>query len=282
MNAMRTFIALLLVWAFGATLSAALAQSQKSLEFEGVVEPRERVIIAPQVNGVVAEVLVEGGERVAKGDVLFRIDPASYRIDVDLAIAALAQAEAELRLAEAEAARQAELLERGAGAAARATDTAIQVQRAEARVAEARAELAKDELALARTELRAPIAGVVSRPFVAPGAFVEAEAGAALGEVAALDPVTVAYRVPHETRLQALEAAGVDNVDALFDRLDVSLELPGGRIYPHVGRALFESVSIDPDTGDLITWAEFPNPDRILAPGLTVNVISQLRTEEAQ
>ncbi|MEM6668932.1 MAG: efflux RND transporter periplasmic adaptor subunit [Pseudomonadota bacterium] len=266
---------------FSGWLAAPTAEAQ-TFEFNGVIEPRESVTIAPRVDGVIAEVLFEGGESVAQGAILARMDPASYEIAVQVARAAVAQADAEYQLATDEAERQAELLDRGAGAAARASDAVLEAMRAEARLGAAQAELAAAKLSLARTTLRAPIAGVMGRPLVARGAFVEAEAGAAIGEVAVLDPVIIAYRVPHATRLQALKSTEAGSADALFERLRLALVLPDGTPYPLSGRALFESVVVDPESGDLITFAEFPNPERLLAPGLSVTVVSEIQLRDTQ
>ena len=265
-----------------AALMISAADAADRFEFEGTVEPSQRIIIAPKVNGTLQEALVRGGEHVTPGQVLFRLDPASYELDVKAAEAALAEAEAALRLATATADRLAELQEKGAGAAAKAIDAAIEVDAAKARRDAAQAALEQAGLALSRTELHAPIAGVASRPSLSTGAFIEAETGAVIGEVVAIDPVLVGYHVPHETRLEALNRSGEETVEALFARLRLTLVLPDGRQYPHPGQALFESVSIDPETGALITWAEFPNPDRILAPGLEVRVISEIVTETSQ
>ncbi|MEO1331269.1 MAG: efflux RND transporter periplasmic adaptor subunit [Pseudomonadota bacterium] len=247
--------------------------------FEGAVQPRERVEISTRVNGVVVEVLISGGERVARGDPLFRIDPAEFEIAVAGAAAALAAARAERDLAADEAARQGALLRRGAGAEARAVRARLELEVAEAAVARQEADLRAAELDLARTAIRSPIAGVASRPNVSVGAFVEAEAGAPLGEIVSLDPVLVAYRVPVERRLATLQAARVSDAVAMFERLELTLELPSGDVYPQTGRPLFESVSADAETGALTTWGEFSNPDRVLTPGMTVRVQSVLQPE---
>lgn len=257
---------------------AAVAASAETVEyrFDGVVEPRQRVELANRVSGVVTKIHVAGGERVEQGAVLFELDPSAFRIDVDIANAAVAEARARLALAEDAARRQATLLARGTGTTARANETALSVEIARAALAQRAAELAAAELNLDRTRVRAPITGVVGRPRVAPGAFVEAEAGTVLGEIVSLDPLLVAYSVPHATRLAALQAAGAADPNALFAQLTLTLELPSGQLYPHAGRPVFESVAADTGSGALTTWAEFPNPDGVLVPGLTVRVRSTL------
>jgi multidrug efflux pump subunit AcrA (membrane-fusion protein) len=91
---------------------------------------------------------------------------------------------ARLSLAEDEAGRQAQLMEHNAGIAARAKQTAIEVEIARAIVARKESALSRAELALSRAHVVASISGTVGRPHVAPGAFVEAKAGTVLAEIA--------------------------------------------------------------------------------------------------
>lgn len=61
-----------------------------------------KLSISAEVGGRVTEVLVDDGDRVSAGDVLFRIDPESYRIALAHAEASLASAELSVRQLKAE------------------------------------------------------------------------------------------------------------------------------------------------------------------------------------
>ncbi|MEM9010177.1 MAG: efflux RND transporter periplasmic adaptor subunit [Pseudomonadota bacterium] len=246
------------------------------LRFDGRVEPLQRVIVANHLDGIVDEVLFSGGETVAAGDVLIVIDPKSFEIAVDRAGAALAEAEAELRLAEDIAARAAELLARGPGTEVAKIQAELARDAAAARVAAYQAELANAVLDLDRTRIEAPISGQIGRPLVAPGTFVEAEAGTELGEIVTLDPVLVAYAVPWSDRVAAMQATGSETIEELFEQIVLTLTLPSGAAYPHEGQPRFESAEIDRENGALTTWGEFPNPDGLLVPGLAVGVLAHI------
>lgn len=263
--------------AFAALLpAAALGADPLTLNLSGVVEPRERVAIANQVTGVVSKVLVVAGQHVERGDALFELDSEPFKIDVATAKAELDEARARLRLAEDVAARQGRLAERGSGAEARATQSEIEVEVARAVVARQESALARAKLALERTRIVAPISGTVGKTKVAPGAFVEAEGGTVLGEIVQINPILVGYRVPYEDRQRSLDKAQTKTARALFQNVTLTLVLPSGSTYSHRGRPQFESAEIDRETGDLTTWAEFPNPDGVLVPGLNVKVISEI------
>lgn len=252
-----------------------------TLNLTGVVEPRERVAIANQVTGIVSKVLVLAGQHVEKGDALFELDAEPFKIDVATAKAELDEARARLRLAEDVASRQGRLAERGSGAEARATQSVLEVEVARAVVARQESALARAELALERTRIVAPISGTIGKTKVAPGAFVEAEGGTVLGEVVQVDPILVGYRVPYEDRQRSLDKAQTKTPHALFENVTLTLILPSGTTYAHHGKPKFESAEIDRETGDLTTWAEFPNPDGVLVPGLAVKIVSEIHATSA-
>ena len=108
------------------------------------------VPIVSQVRGRVLEVPVEEGNRlVRKGEVLFRIDPTPYQLEVNSLTAQLATAEAS----------QKELVESQKGAKAKTTEATAAIAQANSRIAEVNA-----RLALARKRV------VQNRELVASGA----------------------------------------------------------------------------------------------------------------
>ncbi len=112
---------------------------------------RYTVPIVSQVRGRVLEVPIEEGNRpVHKGDVLFRIDPLPYQLEVNNLQAQLATAQA----------GQRELVESQKGANAKTTETQAAILQAQSRIAEvtARLELARRRVAQNR-ELVASGAG---------------------------------------------------------------------------------------------------------------------------
>jgi len=119
------------------------------------------VRIAPEVSGTVVEVSVMDDQYVKQGDLLYRIDNASFALALAQAEAQLASAEVSLRQKTDEARRR-----RGMESLVPAED----IQRANQAVAIARADLSSAQVAvdrakldLARTELRAPTDGYVTR-----------------------------------------------------------------------------------------------------------------------
>ncbi len=265
-------------WRVALACAAILASSTASAEpllLNGRVEAAERGVLSSRLGGVVTAILFEGGERVERDQPLIQLDPADAELALAAAEAGLAEALARLEGAERRAARQEALLERGVAADAQVGPARTEL--AATRAAAALAQTTRDRAALdlQRVVIRAPISGYVSRPMVAVGAFLEAEAGSPLAEIVALDPVVVAYEAPYADRLAALEAAGAATVEELLAGVRIALHLPGGRLYAGEATPHAASADVDPATGAVTVWARFPNPDAILRPGMAVEVVSR-------
>ena len=132
--------------------------------------------VAPEVSGAITEMRVRDNQQVQKGDVLFIINPDSYRI-------ALSEAEARVRAAKAQfeqAQRQAERRRFSEGAIAQEErdNTQKQAEIAEANYAEAAAARDRAALDLGRTTVRAPVTGFVTNLVAHRGDY--ATAGTAL------------------------------------------------------------------------------------------------------
>jgi len=152
--------------------------------------------VAPDVSGLVSEVLVQDNQTVKAGDVLFRIDPARFTIALRQAEAALAGGKATLEQAARELKRYEKL---GDVVSQQKTEQAqLALDSAAAAVQQATAARDLARLNLERSEVRAPVSGVITNFTVRPGDYVAA--GAA--KVALID--TASLRVEaylEETKL---------------------------------------------------------------------------------
>ncbi|WP_374405363.1 HlyD family secretion protein [Pelagerythrobacter sp.] len=172
---------------------------------------QDRVSVSTQVGGEIVEIAVKDGETVSPGQLLFRIDPEPYRLEIAQANAAIAEAQAnvtalsnssdlsgasiaaareDIAFAQANFARKDALFEKGFLTKTEhdASRHAVQQARDELRLAQARqaeasaklaqgsavpgvnpqvaageAQRATAQLNLRRTEVRAPVAGIVSQ-----------------------------------------------------------------------------------------------------------------------
>ncbi|MEM0990513.1 MAG: efflux RND transporter periplasmic adaptor subunit [Pseudomonadota bacterium] len=257
-------------------LAPLFPASASPLVFEGRVEPLRQAVLATRINGVVAEVLFDGGDYVQAGQPLIRLDPADAELALSMAEARLAEARAAQDGAAQEARRQEELFARGIAPDAVVAPARTALAAAKASLALAQAERDRAALDLQRAMIRAPVEGFISAPAVTVGQFLEAEAGPPLATIVALDTVTVAYQAPYADRLGALEESGAATVNELLERITLSLSLPGDRDYPATATPHAASPTVDPQTGTVTVWAVFPNPDGLLRPGMRVTVLSSI------
>jgi RND family efflux transporter MFP subunit len=119
----------------------------------GQLRPARVVQITPSVSGKIAEVHVEEGDRVAAGQVLATLDAGSLRNDFERARVNVELAQA--RLQEAKAGQSDEKIH--------ASTAAARVQVAEAELKRAEIEMNQAKTQLEKTQLIAPITGVVAR-----------------------------------------------------------------------------------------------------------------------
>ncbi|MGR3911577.1 HlyD family secretion protein [Burkholderia sp. SR8] len=135
---------------------------------------RARVVnIAPDVSGIVTDVLVADNQPVRRGDVLFRIDAERFRYALAQADAQVDLRKAELDMRRQQASRRAQLdsavisaeVREDAGSAARQAQASFQAALAARDVA---------RLNLARSEIRAPVDGYITNLNLYPGDYATA------------------------------------------------------------------------------------------------------------
>lgn len=226
--------------------------------------------VRPQVNGIIIERLFEEGAVVELRDPLYRIDDANYQATVDLANAEIAQANARLVAAEKAATRARELVGRNVASEQTLEEATAARDAAAAELDVAKARLHSAQIDLDRTVIRAPLSGVIGRSLTTQGALVTAGQAEPLAIIRALDPVLVdvtqsAAEIVHWRRNEtAEELAEADPT--------VTLTLADGQPYDHTGQLTAAEPHVDEQTGVVTLRMQFPNPERLLLPGMYAEV----------
>jgi membrane fusion protein (multidrug efflux system) len=177
--------------------------SLHEVEIAATFEARRQVVIGADVSGRVVELAVEENQGVEAGDPLVRLDPALAEVAVERARAVLESTIAVADLAKALHQRQRELKRQAVGSQTEFDQTLSEAARSTAAVSEARAALHEAETLLAKTVIRAPFSGVVTRFELEPGAYVRT--GDAVAEMADLAEIEVAVGVD-DRQIIALES----------------------------------------------------------------------------
>ena len=219
----------------------------------GTVHAREAVTVTAKVSETVKQVHFESGQAVAKGAPLVTLSGQQQD-------ALLASAQAQARDAEAQLARLQQL--GGQQLVARAAiDTARATRDA------ARAQVAQIRANLADRVIRAPFAGVLGLRQVSPGALVTP--GTVIATLDDIARVYVDFPVP-ETEL-----AGVAPGQPLEGRAGA---WPGRTVE---GRVATVAARLDAGTRAATVRGDFPNPERLLRPGMLVDVALVRATRQA-
>ncbi|WP_334177174.1 efflux RND transporter periplasmic adaptor subunit [Pseudoxanthobacter sp.] len=238
-------------------------------DYAGRVSAFREVEVRARVAGVLLSRNFVEGAAVKEGDILFRIDPATYEADVARAAAQVQRAEAGLRQAEADAERANQLFERKFGTEKARDDAAVAVDTAKADLAVARAQLKTSQINLDYTTVRAPITGITSLKVIPEGGLVGTNpSDSLLTRITQLNPVYVnfSFTDAEAAEIRSLVESG-RVVMKTPGRLSVQLTQPDGEPYPVAGFVDFTDRNVDLQTGTIRARAEFANPDSMLLPG---------------
>jgi RND family efflux transporter MFP subunit len=135
---------------------------EETLTVTGTLRPRAEVKVVAEVPARLERILKEEGARVNKGDLLAVLDDTDYRLTLDRARASLAVADANRAHAAAERDRANQLLKTGGITDKDHLAAQVNLQVAEASVAQAKAEVAIAEQNVTRTKIIAPFAGRIA------------------------------------------------------------------------------------------------------------------------
>lgn len=237
-------------------------------EFTGRFEAVESVEVRARVNGYLAEVRFTEGGIVKKGDLLLVIDQRPFKIAVADAEAALAASEARGEFAESDWKRVEATARTGAS-----PERLLEQRRQELATARADRDRAKTALDRAKldldfTEVRAPVAGRISRKLVSEGNLVAANT-TLLTTIVALDPIYFYFDVDEQSYLGYLRMGQSGERPPLREAGNIAeVVLPDEKTYARKGRIDFIDNRLDPGTGTMRGRAVFENKDHLLTPGM--------------
>ena len=244
-------------------------------ELPGRVSANLIAEVRPQVNGIIKSRVFKEGSEVKAGDLLYEIDPAPYQAALDSALAAQQKAEAAAVNAKIRADRYNELLQRNAGSRQDADDANATYAQAQADVASTKASVETARINLAYTKVTAPIEGRVDKSALTPGALVTANQATALTTIRKLDPINVDVTQSSTNLLRFRAAVDSGKLKFTGPNVAVKLKLDIGAECKQSGKLEFAEANIDETTGTFTVRAEFPNPERILLPGMFVRAVIQ-------
>lgn len=237
-------------------------------ELPGRAQPYRIAEVRPQVDGIIQKRLFTEGSDVKAGQQLYQIDDSVYQ-------AAYKSAQASLASTKSLADRYALLVEEQA-----VSKQAYEEARAASLQAEANLEQAR--INVRYTKVLAPISGRIGRSAVTEGALVNNGQAQELAVIQQLDPIYVDVTQPARELLNLRRDLAEGRLEKAGENAaKVTLTLEDGSEYPHEGKLEFSEVSVDAGTGSVVLRAVFPNPDKMLLPGMFVHaqLVAGVRSE---
>jgi membrane fusion protein (multidrug efflux system) len=233
----------------------------------GTLTPFDEVTISAEVDGIVKTVSVDEGTVVSKGALMATIDDTDYSQEVKRDEAIVRQAEATLANTRVEFKRKETLYKEELVTSQQFDDVSTKVALTEAEVDRLKAALSLARQKLAKTRIRAPMAGVVKERKVSPGYFLKN--GTQLFVLIQPNPIKLQFSVPEK------------DVGKLKVGQEVILKVDAFPEVEFKGRVSIIYPSLEEKTRTLIVEALVPNDKGALKPGLFARVLLYTGAEKA-
>lgn len=237
------------------------------IELIGKVKAKELALVRPQVSGIIEKQLFKEGSFVKQGDILYKIDSASYKATLNQSLALLNSAKASLISAEAKSKRAEELLKFDGISKQEADEIKASYLQAKALVEQRAAELENTKIDLNRCDIKAPISGYISISNVTVGALVNANQSEELVNIRDTQTVFVDLSQSYN------EILNLKSIGDLEDDIEVSLKFDNGFEYPIKGKLEARELSVDESSQTVTLRAVFNNPNNLLLSGMMTKAI---------
>ncbi|WP_298709852.1 efflux RND transporter periplasmic adaptor subunit [uncultured Chitinophaga sp.] len=220
-------------------------------EYVCQIKSIRNIEVRAQEKGYLQDVLVDEGQHVKAGQLLFRIMPKLYEAE-------LLKAEAEAQAAEIEVQNTKSLADKN-------VVSKNELAMANAKLKKAKAELALAQVHLAFTEIRAPFDGIINHLHLKLGSLVEE--GDLLTSLSDNSRMWVYFNVS--------EAEYLDYASAIKpkEKINVNLRMANKEEFSHPGVVETIEAEFNNETGNIAFRATFPNSEGLLRHGETGSIL---------
>ncbi len=230
----------------------------------GALNPVRIVTVGSQISGIITELNVDFNSRVKAGDVLAKIDAATYERSMARAVADLASAQAGLELAQFNFKRSQELFSSKLVSESEYQQNLVALHQAEANIKIRQASVDSAKVDLDRTTISAPISGIVISRKVDAGQTVAASFNTPEMFTIANDLA----KMQIEAAVSEADVGGVEEGQKANFTVDA---FPGRKFNGRVRQVRFAAIT-NQNVVTYTTVVEVDNRDLKLRPGMTANV----------
>ena len=254
-------------------------------ELVGQIYGLKDIPIRARVDGYLEKISFEEGSRVERGDLLYTIDPDPFLAEVAAQESLLAEAQTMMVNAKNELERYIPLAEMNAVSKSDLDAAQASYDASVAGVQAAEANLRQAKIKLGYTTITAPITGMIGATEAREGEYVGRDPNPViLNILSRVDTVRVQFSISENKYLEiARNYQGQRTDEEVSKEIDegrvepkIQLILADGSLFGHQGKIDFVNSQINANTGSLLIQASFPNPSRLLKPGLYAKVRVQI------
>lgn len=232
-------------------------------EFVGQINAAETVDIRARVAGFLVQKNFKEGASVAKGDLLFLIDPKPFQEDLKQEQSGLDYNLALIKKAQKDYERFKKLYDEGVVSRDEYESYQTQLSTLKAQINDNKARVENAKIQLGYTRIYSPIDGVIGRVQVDVGNLVGQGENTLLATISTVDPVYVNFSISESDYVRAVRDRNAKD----GRRNKVKMILADGSEYDHDGTYDMVDRAVDSATGTLGVRVTFPNPAHILRPG---------------
>lgn len=249
------------------TNTTLLAEYPASLE--GIMD----IDIRPKIDGYIEQILVDEGQEVKKGDVLFRISNPQFGQDMQSLAASVAAAESAVATAELQVTKTRPLVEQGIISAFELKNVELALQARKADLQRAQAQHSNAVTNVGYTVVKSPVNGVVGNLPYRIGSYVNSATAQPLTKVSDINTIYAYFSISEKQQLDIVaEIEGKTFQEKIEKIPPVNLLLSNGKLYDQQGKIQTFSGQVNVQTGAFNVRASFPNPEKLLRSGNSATV----------
>lgn len=236
--------------------------------FPATLEGEQTVEIRPRVAGYVEKIMVDEGDYVKKGQILFQLNANDIRAQVRSAEAQVKVAESQVATAKINLNKTKPLVEKNIVSSFQLESVETALQSAEAQLAQAKANLANAKANLDYTMITSPTNGFIGTFPYRVGSLVSSSVTEPLTTVSNTTTMRAYFSINEKAFLRMTRnLEGNTTTEKLANLPEVELVLPDQTNYELKGKIEIASGIVDPQTGAINMRASFPNPNGDLRSG---------------
>ncbi|MCX6218805.1 efflux RND transporter periplasmic adaptor subunit [Spirosoma sp.] len=245
-------------------------------DYASELEAVQNVEVRARVAGYLDNILVDEGQPVHKGQLLFQLNGTEYQVEVSRAQASLESATAEAQSAEVEMERVKLLVDKKIISPSESKLARAKMETAKAAIDGAKAALNKARFHVSLTSIRAPFDGVINRIPFKRGSLIEE--GALLTSISDLRQMYAYFNVSEKEYLAFIKKRHDPNKATARE---VELLLADDSVYPYKGKIETTETVFEGNSGTIAFRAAFPNPKQLLRHGATGKIRMSTDVDDA-